>query len=75
MTTIPYTMQAFVSPLQGILNALVYGWSRKEFRKAISLPVTRIRYLRKGRRRLHNEHDNVDKIAGAGLLNVSRHDT
>lgn len=30
-------LQAILAPLQGALNAVVYGWSRKEFRKAINL--------------------------------------
>lgn len=27
--------QAIFIPLQGFLNCVVYGWSRKEFRKAV----------------------------------------
>ncbi len=33
----PTCLQAIFIPLQGFLNAVVYGWSRKEFRKAISV--------------------------------------
>lgn len=29
--------QAILAPLQGIANAILYGWSREEFRKSISL--------------------------------------
>ena len=31
-------IQAIGGPLQGILNAIVYGWSRKEFRKVLYYP-------------------------------------
>ena len=31
-------LQAILSPLQGVLNAMVYGWSRREFRKAVNVP-------------------------------------
>ena len=29
--------QAFLAPMQGFWNAIVYGWSRKEFRRAVKL--------------------------------------
>ena len=37
-------LQALTSPLQGILNAIVYGWSRRQFRKAVS--INRMRFSR-----------------------------
>ena len=34
---ISYWSQAVLAPMQGFWNAIVYGWSRKEFRKAVRL--------------------------------------
>lgn len=41
-------LQAIFIPLQGFLNSIVYGWSRKEFRRAVSMNE-RIQYRRRGR--------------------------
>lgn len=30
-------LQAILAPLQGIANAILYGWSREEFRKSINI--------------------------------------
>lgn len=38
-------VHAIFIPLQGFLNSIVYGWSRKEFRKAINIKE-RIQYTR-----------------------------
>ena len=40
-------LQAILAPLQGFLNALVYGWTRKEFRKALNVG-DRIKSLGRG---------------------------
>ena len=38
-------LQAIFSPLQGFLNAIVYGWSRREFRRAVA-NRERVRFTR-----------------------------
>ena len=38
--------QGIFSPLQGFLNAIVYGWSRREFRRAVINRTERMRFTR-----------------------------
>lgn len=35
-----YVLQAFLTPLQGFFNTIVYGWSRRSFREAIRQSIT-----------------------------------
>ena len=39
-------VQGLFSPLQGFLNAIVYGWSRREFRRAVTSRTERMRFSR-----------------------------
>lgn len=55
--------QALIGPLQGFLNAIVYGWSRKEFRRAIQVPVrVRMKFTRGSQSRIETDR--------TGLINV-----
>ena len=56
-------MKALIGPLQGFLNAIVYGWSRKEFRRAIQVPVrVRMKFTRGSQSRIETDR--------TGLINV-----
>ena len=51
--------QAFLSPLQGFLNSIVYGWSRREFRKAVS--------VRPGARASPNQYESLNTSRNPGI--------
>lgn len=56
-------LQAIASPLQGILNAIVYGWSRRQFRKAVS--INRMRFSRNSHGVTSARYESLNN-AGAG---------
>lgn len=51
-------MQALFIPLQGFLNAIVYGWSRKEFRRAMNVKE-RIQYRSKA-----HDYESLNQTRG-----------
>ena len=55
-------LQAIFIPLQGFLNSIVYGWSRKEFRQAVSVGE-RIQYRRRGQD--YESLNNQSRVTGS----------
>ncbi|XP_064392891.1 transmembrane protein 116-like [Halichondria panicea] len=58
---------AILAPLQGFLNALVYGWTRKEFRKALSVG-DRIKSLGRG----YQSVTGKSEYNSGGSMNLNR---